>query len=185
MIRKRIITTVQVAVLAIMVLFCLAGCGQNSEEGSVEQADAGQQREVMSFETVDLEGNEVSSSELFSENSITMVNVWGTFCGPCIGEMPDLEKINKEYSEKGAGILGVVIDVPVGNDEFLEDGLQIQKDTGVTFRSVRGWAGVDEQLSVTAIPTTFFVNSKGEIVDGPIVGANIKAYRDTLDKLLR
>ena len=63
-----------------------------------------------SFNSIDLDGNEISS-ELYSNNKITMVNIWGTFCGPCIREMPDLAKLNQEYKSKGVEIIGIPIDI--------------------------------------------------------------------------
>ena len=66
---------------------------------------------VIAFETTDIFGNEVSSAELFAESRITMLNIWATYCSPCIGELPFLGKIPSEYDKADLQIIGVISDV--------------------------------------------------------------------------
>lgn len=139
----------------------------------------------ISFKTTDLDGNAVDSKELFAGNKITMINIWGTYCGPCIDEMPSLEELGKDYADKGVGIVGLVVDVPEGEDDALADAKDILADTGVTFQNLRAWDGYDQQLSIPGTPTSYFVDSQGKLVGDPVVGSNLAKYRLTLDKLLK
>lgn len=184
MIRKT--TLFMVMMIGIAIMAALSGCGSGEGTGEDEsKGNASAEATSMVFETVDTDGNKVDSAELFAENKVTMVNVWATFCPPCIEEMPYIEKIREEYSEKGAGIVGVVIDVPEGNDELLQDAKDIMKETGVTYKSLRAWEGIDSQLQVSVVPTTFFVDSEGKILGDPIQGADIKGYTTALDGYLK
>ena len=157
-----------------------SGDGKASETGA-ETADgagaaeaAGQTGEgpAISFETTDLDGNPVSSADIFSQNKITMVNIWGTFCGPCINEMPDLEILNQRIGNKGCAIVGVVIDA--GGDyqmEVIRAAEEIIGDTGVSYLNLLPWEGIDDQFPAQYIPTTYFVNANGNIVGEAAVGS--------------
>lgn len=139
---------------------------------------------VISFETTDLDGNAVKSEELFSQSKITMVNLWGTYCGPCIEEMPGLENMYKEYAEKGVNVIGVVVDVPVGNDKKLQAAKDIVSENGLTFTNLRAWDGYKDQLSFRATPTTYFIDNQGRLIGDPVLGANVIHYRKSLDEFL-
>ena len=164
--------------LAMTMAVAFAGCGGDGED--VVTADNDQ----ISFESTDLDGNVISSEELFAENPVTMVNVWGTFCGPCIEEMPEIEQINKEYAEQGAAVCGLVCDMPEGDDSLLQDALDIIDETGVTYLNLYWSSDMESQLNVTAVPTTFFVDSEGNLLGEPIVGADPDSYREALDEYL-
>lgn len=138
----------------------------------------------VSFETVDLEGNPVKSEDLFAANKVTMINLWGTYCGPCIGEMSELEKMDKEFASKGGGIVGLVVDVPVGNDKYLDNAKTIVKETGVTYPIIRAWDGFDKVFENEGVPATFFVDSKGKLIGQPILGAQINTYLKEMEDLL-
>ena len=171
--------TTLILVLGISVAF--AGCGtkESSEDSGVPEAG-----QTIAFETTDLEGNSVTSDQLFSENQITMINVWGTFCPPCIDEMPELAKMEKEYSGKGAGIVGVMVDVPSADADTFKDAEDIVKQTGVEYTNLIPWNSFEDDFSVSAVPTTFFVDSQGKVIGEPIVGAMIDEYRTVLDEYL-
>lgn len=138
----------------------------------------------ISFETEDLEGNPVKADSLFTHNKITMVNIWGTTCGPCIEELPELEEYSKKIAKKGGAIIGIVKDVPQGNNLYLQEAKDIVKDTGVTFLNLRAWDDLDTTFNSIGTPTTYFVDSNGNIIGDPILGANVKKYEETMDKLL-
>lgn len=178
--RKRMIISV---LFILSVMFALSGCGESGSAGSdgSESAGSGQ----ISFVATDLEGNEVNSEELFASSEVTMINIWGTFCGPCIEEMPELEKIHQEYADKGAAIVGLVIDAPAGDEALTEEAKRIVKETGVTYPSLLAWEGVDSQLAANAVPTTYFVDSEGNLIGDPIIGADPEGYRNALDQLLQ
>ena len=139
---------------------------------------------AINFETTDLDGNAVKSEELFSQSKITMINLWGTYCGPCITEMPELEDLYKDYAEKGVNIVGVVADVPVGNDKKLQAAKDIVENSGVTFTNLRAWEGYGDLLAFRVTPTTYFIDSQGRLIGNPITGANVLGYRSSLDELL-
>ena len=178
--------------LGLALLFTFAGCGGSS--GSAETPESGDASEyssdviaqgtVISFDTKDLEGNPVSSKELFADNQVTMLNVWGTFCGPCIGEMPELDAISQEYAGKGASVVGLVCDVTEEDDSCLQDAFDIIDDTGVTYPSLYWNDTMQAQMNVSAIPTTIFVDSRGKVLGEAIIGADPDAYRNALDQYL-
>ena len=141
--------------------------------------------QTVSFETTDLDGNPISSSELFAQNEITMINIWGTFCGPCINEMPELEQLNREYADQGVAIVGLLVDVTESDDSMLPDAQEIIEDTGVTYPSLKGWDGFEDQLPAPGVPMTYFVDSSGKLVGEPVLGADVTLYRQTLDDLLQ
>ena len=136
------------------------------------------------FETTDLDGNPVKSETLFAQNKITMVNIWATTCGPCIQEMPELEKLNKEWAKKGGAVVGLVDDVPLDNNAYLEDAKDIVEQTGVTYTNLRAWDGYDDVMSTVGTPTSYFVDSKGKIVGTPVLGASLKQYKEKMEEYL-
>ena len=139
---------------------------------------------VLSFETVDLDGNTVKSEDLFAKNKVTMINIWGTYCGPCIAEMPEIEKMYQEFSSKGGGVVGLVVNVPVDNSRFLEDAQSLVQETGVTYPNLRVWEGYDKLLEHQGTPTTYFVDSKGKLIGSPILGAQVTTYPKAMEDLL-
>lgn len=193
MCRERTIYMKKKTVLALLLTFsmiiAMTGCGGGGSSEKSEPAEASTQSTQtagsgISFKTTDLAGNAVDSKELFAKNKVTMINIWGTYCGPCIEEMPELEQMSKEYADKGAGIVGLVVDVTESDDSKLADANGIVKDTGVTYQNLKAWDGFGDQLSAPGTPTTYFVDSNGNLIGDPVVGANIMKYRQTLDELL-
>lgn len=141
---------------------------------------------ALAFETTDLDGNPVSADELFRGYRLTMVNLWGTYCGPCISEMPELEELNRRLEEKGCAILGVVVDVSgPGDSAGIDAAREILADTGVTYRNLLPWGTLDTDLPARFIPSTYFVDSEGQVIDGPVVGARGgDEYEALIDALL-
>jgi thiol-disulfide isomerase/thioredoxin len=139
---------------------------------------------VLSFETIDLDGKPVDSKALFAQNKVTMINIWGTTCGPCINEMPELEEMNKEFQQKGGAIVGLVDDVWVSNMKYLDEAKEIVNDTGVTFTNLCAWDGYNDVLSAVGTPTTYFVDSNGKILGDPILGASPDKYRERMEEYL-
>ena len=166
---------VLVLLLALSMIFAMSGCGGSSKSRAGDS---------VSFKTVDLDGNAVDSAELFAKNKITMINIWGTYCGPCIDEMPELETLNNEYADKGVAVVGLVVDVSESDDSKLKEAHDIVRDTGVTYLNIKAWDGFTDQLSAAATPTTYFVDSDGKLVGDPVVGADVEKYRKTLDELI-
>ena len=138
---------------------------------------------AVSFETQDLDGNPVTSQELFAGHKITMVNIWATWCINCKSEMTELEELNKEWAEKGCQIIGICDDAD--EEEMIPTAKKILEEHSVTFRNVRSNDVIrDEQLPSVAMPTSYFVDSEGKILGSPIVGKNVEQYKETLQQLL-
>lgn len=154
--------------------------------GAAETAGQTGAGSAISFETTDLDGNPVSSADIFSRNRLTMVNIWGTFCGPCINEMPDLEILNQRLGNKGCGLVGVVIDA--GGDyqmEVIRAAEEIIGDTGVSYLNLLPWEGIDDQFPAQYIPTTYFVDANGNIVGEAAVGSRgADDYEALIDEAL-
>lgn len=127
----------------------------------------------LEFTLKDLDDNDVTDA-IFKESNLTMVNVWGTFCGPCIREMPDLAALHKELEDEGISILGIISDTP---DPANEDAARkIVQETGVTFQSLIPDDNMKNSLltSISGVPTSFFVDGKGNIVGEVITGSRSK-----------
>jgi thiol-disulfide isomerase/thioredoxin len=128
---------------------------------------------IGAFSTVDIEGNPVSS-DFFAESKLTMVNVWATFCGYCIDEMPDLARLDQEYEDlQVLGILGDAGTSELIDEKNLELGLEIATKTGATYTHVLPDSIIGEMLMqyIYSYPTSFFVDQQGQIVGKAIAGA--------------
>ena len=140
----------------------------------------------LAFETTDLDGNDVSAADIFSAHKLTMVNIWGTYCGPCIGEMPDLEVLNARLAEKDCAIIGIVCDVRgSGDTKTIGIAKDIISQTGVTYLNLLPWETFWDELPAEFIPTTYFVASDGQVVGEAAVGARgANEYEALVDELL-
>ena len=165
-----------------------AGCDDEAMEESTDQKIAGQQVEVHgqfpSFTTTTLDGDPVTN-QVFSGKKLTVVNTWGTFCSPCIGEMPELGEWAREMPE-GVQLIGLVCDVQGSNDtQTINAAQDILDDADADFINIIPNADLMNFLSrVEAVPTTFFVDGNGNIVGEPIVGADVEGYKDFVDEYL-
>lgn len=140
-----------------------------------------------SFETVSLEGETVSS-DLFSDSRLTMINVWATYCNPCLNEMPGLGELVSEYEPEDFQLVGIVSDVPEGTgEEGLDQVRELVEAAGAaSYTHLLLSESLYEGLlsDVTAVPTTFFVNADGKILD-TVVGAMEKdGWKEKIDELL-
>lgn len=127
------------------------------------------------FSSTDLDGNDVDSA-VFQNAEITFVNIWGTFCGPCINEMPDLGELAAEYAEKGLQFVGIVTDASATTPDEIELAKEIRDYTGASYLHILNSQSVYDAMltGVSAIPTSFFVNSAGEIISETYVGSKTK-----------
>ena len=133
----------------------------------------------ISFTTTDLDGNTVTSEELFSANEITMLNCWGTWCPNCMAEMEELAKLHNEMQKKGCGIVGLEWEK---KEEAFKEAPQLLKEFGTTYPNVRF---PEEALSwVNGFPASIFVDKEGNILAMPILGAQVEKYSEVLDSLL-
>ncbi len=136
----------------------------------------------ISFETSDLYGNPVKSADLFGKQNVTMVNLWGTFCGFCISEMPELVKLNKEFEAKGAQIVGIVYDAET--DDLIAEAKDIVEDINIDFVNLLPNDTITAIFQAQSFPCSYFVNSKGEVLGEPVLGADFDKYRNLVDEYL-
>ena len=140
------------------------------------------------FEGKDLDGSPVKSDELFSANAVTVVNFWFTTCNPCVGELSELDALNKELAKKGGALIGVNTFTLDGDEAAISEAKDVLAKKGVTYQNVYfasdGEAG-KFTTNIFAYPTTYVVDRNGNIVGDPIVGAiTEKKQAETLQKLI-
>ena len=150
--------------------------------------DDGSMQKFPAFEGKDLDGNPVKSDDLFSGNAVTVVNFWFTTCNPCVGELAELDALNKELAEKGGALIGVNTFTLDGNEEAISEAKDVLAKKGATYQNVYfasdGEAG-KFTTNIFAYPTTYVVDRSGNIVGEPIVGAiTEKNQAETLQKLI-
>ena len=150
--------------------------------------DDGSMQKFPAFEGKDLDGNTVKSDELFSANAVTVVNFWFTTCNPCVGELAELDALNKELAEKGGSLIGVNTFTLDGDEEAISEAKDVLAKKGATYQNVYfdsdGEAG-KFTTNIFAYPTTYVVDRNGNIVGEPIVGAiTEKKQAETLQKLI-
>ncbi|MCI6005482.1 MAG: TlpA disulfide reductase family protein [Blautia sp.] len=188
------------AVLAGAVL--LGGCTGNTsdndkktesvsgkQESSGTNASSGKSDSLplpVTFEAADMEGNEVSSS-IFSESKLTMINVWATYCNPCLQEMPDLGELSGEYDSGEFQIIGVISDVQEGADQdTLDKASSLIEQTGADYPHLLLNESLYEAMltEVTAVPTTFFFDSNGMVLDTLVGSRDKDEWKEIIDALL-
>ena len=154
--------------------------------------DDGSMQKFPTFEGKDLDGNTVKSDELFSANAVTVVNFWFTTCNPCVGELSDLDALNKELAEKGGSLIGVNTFTLDGDEAAISEAKDVLAKKGATYQNVYfnsdGEAG-KFTTNIFAYPTTYVVDRNGNIVGDPIVGAiteknQAEALQAQIDKAL-
>ena len=154
--------------------------------------DDGSMQKFPAFEGKDLDGNTVKSEELFSGNAVTVVNFWFTTCNPCVGELAELDALNKELAEKGGSLIGVNTFTLDGDKAAIADAKDVLMKKGATYQNVYfdsdGEAG-KFTTNIFAYPTTYVVDRSGNIVGEPIVGAvtgkaQAEALQAQIDKAL-
>lgn len=150
--------------------------------------DDGSMQKFPAFEGKDLDGNPVKSDELFSANAVTVVNFWFTTCNPCVGELSELDALNKELAKKGGALIGVNTFTLDGDEAAISEAKAVLAKKGVTYQNVYfasdGEAG-KFTTNIFAYPTTYVVDRNGNIVGDPIVGAiTEKKQAETMQKLI-
>ena len=150
--------------------------------------DDGSMQKFPAFEGKDLDGNTVKSDELFSGNAVTVVNFWFTTCNPCVGELAELDALNKELAEKGGSLIGVNTFTLDGDEAAISEAKDVLAKKGATYQNVYfnsdGEAG-KFTTNIFAYPTTYVVDRNGNIVGEPIVGAiTEKNQAEKLQKLI-
>ncbi|MEI3099373.1 MAG: TlpA disulfide reductase family protein [Oscillospiraceae bacterium] len=150
--------------------------------------DDGSMQKFPTFEGKDLDGNTVKSDELFSKNAVTVINFWFTTCNPCVGELSELDALNKELAKKGGALIGINSFTLDGDEKAIAEAKEVLAKKGATYQNIYfasdGDAGKFVE-NVFAYPTTYVVDRNGNIVGDPIVGAiTEKKQAETLQKLI-
>ena len=171
------------------------GCGNKPSDGDMsvpaENGKPTEKSDLMkfpAFEGKDLAGNEVKSSTLFGENTVTVVNFWFTTCSPCVGELAELEALNKQLAEKGGAVVGINSFTLDGDKTAIAEAKDILTKKGVSYKNIwfdsKSEAG-EFTSGLYSYPTTYVVDKNGNIVGEPIVGAITgQKQAQTLQKLI-
>lgn len=170
-------------------------CGKKPSEGDMSvPAENGKPKEnsdlmkFPSFEGKDLDGNEAKSSTLFAGNTVTVVNFWFTTCSPCVGELSDLEALNKSLSEKGGEVVGINSFTLDGNKTAISEAKDVLTKKGASYKNI--WFESNSEAGkftsgLYSYPTTYVVDKNGNIVGDPITGTITgKKQSEKLNKLI-
>ena len=171
------------------------GCGSKPSDGDMsvpaengKPIDKSDLMKFPAFEGKDLAGNEVKSSTLFGENTVTVVNFGFTTCSPCVGELAELEALNKQLAEKGGAVVGINSFTLDGDKTAIAEAKDILAKKGVSYKNIwfdsKSEAG-EFTSGLYSYPTTYVVDKNGNIVGEPIVGAITgQKQAQTLQKLI-
>lgn len=172
------------------VILCFTGCMGKQDSSYVdengikvieEDVTGLEYNSFTQFRALDVNGKEYNQ-DVFKGKKLTMINIWATFCRPCINEMPDLQKLSQDYADKDFQIIGIVSDVIHENGYYnkilLNDALEILETTGVTYLNLLPSYSLDtiKLESVYAVPETIFVDENGNVIDRSYVGS--RSYED-------
>lgn len=180
--RKKLLQAL--SILGMCSVIIVGGCASGEDSSSRLKEDAAQE-EKADQEVLDAGGSEASdggslgefsmedvngetyTQEMFADHDLTMINVFTTWCSPCIREIPDLEKLSKEMEDQGVQVVGIVLDV-AGNadEETIEKAKLLAEKTGAAYPFLIPDAGyLNGRLAgISAVPETFFADKEGNIV---------------------
>lgn len=189
-------------ILTALVLLTLSACGANkATDGNVsggnvtdgniaESTSAAEEGFFSAFTATALDGKEYTE-ELFESGKVTMVNIWATYCGPCVNEMPHLEAISKIYADKGLSVVGIIGDSfdPFNktlSETEVEKAKEIVAQTGVTYTNLTLSAELYETISniIGAYPTTIFLDENGNIIASFIGSRSFEQWSAIVDSVL-
>ena len=164
----------------------ITGCGDDSADmNEPATAQASPVAKVVPNFTAKTITGETVTNEIFAAKKITVVNIWGTFCPPCIAEMPELGEMARALPAD-AQIIGLVCDASEDSTAQIQEALKITGEANADFVNIIPDAELQKFIeNVEAVPTTIFINSKGEVVGEAIIGADVKRYENELEKLLK
>lgn len=183
-----------------VILTCFTACGgDKATDGNAEPSAQSTEQTTKTpdytppfpaFTSETIDGEKVTE-DVFKGNKLTMVNVWGTFCSPCINEMPDLEKISKDYADKGVVVIGICADLydyirQENSAEKIKDAEDIIADTGVTYMNIIPSVSLNEAKLdyINTFPTTYFINEDGEIISEYIGSRSYNEWGRIIESML-
>ena len=163
--------------ICIILALLLAICPMALAEGG------GKEAYTFTFATMDLDGNIVTSAEIYAGNKITMINFWATWCPPCVGELAELAEVHTQLQEAGCGVVGILMDSY--DPEAVRTAKALMAQNGTNYPVL----ALGEDLYslaqvISVIPTTIFVDSSGILVGTPIIGALVDQYEPAVKALL-
>jgi len=187
---KKILALI-LSVIMFALIFTSCGKSEAENEPTSVGGEITQNSGILSdFTTTDIDGNTVNQS-VFKGKKLTMVNIWATFCGPCINEMPDLGEISEEYADKDFQIIGIPVDVVDYYGNIDESQVELAKDiideTGAVYLHLLPSVSLNQaKLSqVTSVPETIFVDENGNQVGESYIGSRSMAqWKEIIDGLM-
>ena len=171
---------------------CSSSQDSSSEESSSSDSSGTTKQETSEngfpvnmpeFSTTDMDGNKVTN-DIFADYDLTVVNFWATYCNPCIDELPELAEWKKELPDN-VNLIGLLVDVDEKGSDQYKLAEKIIKETGADYQHLIATEEFDDLISdLVGVPTTFFVDSTGKIIDEPFAGADVDAYKQTVEDYL-
>ena len=140
----------------------------DKEQGGLNDLET-MNKSIGEFSIQDIEGN-TYTQEMFADYNITMVNIFTTWCSPCINEIPDLEKLRNEMSDQGVNIVGIVLDGidadGSANEEVKEKAKLLAEKTGASYPFLIPDSEYlnGRLIGIEAVPETFFVDKEGNMI---------------------
>ncbi len=174
-------------------LWACSSSEDSSSEGSSSSDSSGTTKQESSengfpvnmpeFSTTDMDGNKVTN-DIFADYELTVVNFWATYCNPCIDELPELAEWKKELPDN-VNLIGLLVDVDEKGSDQYKLAEKIIKETGADYQHLIATEEFDDLISdLVGVPTTFFVDSTGKIIGEPFAGADVDAYKQTVEDYL-
>lgn len=155
----------------------------DSNSGKQETSENGFPVNMPEFSTTDMDGNKVTN-DIFADYDLTVVNFWATYCNPCINELPELAEWKKELPDN-VNLIGLLVDVDEKGSDQYKLAEKIIKETGADYQHLIATEEFDDMISnLVGVPTTFFVDSTGKIIGEPFAGADVDAYKQTVEDYL-
>lgn len=157
--------------------------GDSSGTTKQETSENGFPVNMPEFSTIDMDGNKVTN-DTFADYDLTVVNFWATYCNPCIDELPELAEWKKELPDN-VNLIGLLVDVDEKGSDQYKLAEKIIKETGADYQHLIATEEFDDMISnLVGVPTTFFVDSTGKIIGEPFAGADVDAYKQTVEDYL-
>ena len=155
----------------------------DSSSGEQETSENGFPVNMPEFSTTDMDGNKVTN-DTFADYDLTVVNFWATYCNPCIDELPELAEWKKELPDN-VNLIGLLVDVDEKGSDQYKLAEKIIKEAGADYQHLIATEEFDDMISnLVGVPTTFFVDSTGKIIGEPFAGADVDAYKQTVEDYL-
>lgn len=183
----------KISALCLAGILCLGLWACSSSEDSSSSDSSGTTKQETSengfpvnmpeFSTTDMDGNKVTN-DTFADYDLTVVNFWATYCNPCIDELPELTEWKKELPDN-VNLIGLLVDVDEKGSDQYKLAEKIIKETGADYQHLIATEEFDDMISnLVGVPTTFFVDSTGKIIGEPFAGADVDAYKQTVEDYL-